>query len=455
VTADYLRTDIGHAGLDRLDERGLMPLDEARAWLAGRDAYVKGEFLPTTASFAVTEADRTWAALLSLADGAEFLTQTRRLAWIFEAVRGMENIAALQRYGDAVLDWVADNIDDDGDLTNRPWCLLPCLLACTSPAAFDVAAPINTVNGGEVRVNVVTQWILRNPDPGYRVLLDRLAAGVDDAVVALDELVGLDPRGTIASLAALIGRPAVDELLDQHEIEVEPLPGAVRAALDAAPVLDLGPASRPVSIGAMDEEFTSAQAPIFDNLNYFCAAMRLTGFVVPGGADGLVLQVLWTGLGDGSVQLNFAVYGFDNWRDMLRTRGVVLKEEGEPPTQWRLPNGFATVTIEAHPQFGAELGPMETAMLAITADRAGCDRAYLTPGQLIEHLDLPAGAQALFTLDHWQHPAACLPASDSPDLLLAVEALRERRAITSSVTGATRDDNLRARIATHGGWGQW
>ena len=272
TTGGSLPTDIGNAALDRLDERGLMPLDEARAWLAGRDAYVKGDFVPTTASFSVTEADRTWAALLSLADGAEFLAQTRRLTWIFGAVRGMENTAALERYGDAVLEWVADNVDDEGDLTNRPWCLLPCLLACTSPAAFDVAAPINTVNGHEVRTNVVTQWILRNPDPGYRVLLDRLDAGVGDAVVALDELVGLDPRGTIMSLAALIGQPAVDDLLDRHEIEVEPLPDAVRTGLDAAPVLDLGPPSRPVSIGAMDEEFTSAQAPIFDNLNYFCAS---------------------------------------------------------------------------------------------------------------------------------------------------------------------------------------
>ncbi len=454
--------DMDHAGLRRRDERGLMPLDEARAWLAGRDAYVKGEDgLPDTDGTYVLEHDRTWAALLSLADGEEFLAQARRLVWEFGAVRGMENLSVLQRYGDDItLRWVAAHIDGDGDLSNRPWCVLPCLLACASPDAFAVAAPVNTVNGREPRVNIVTQWILRHPEPGYRVLVDRLAADDEDAAVALAELVELDPRGTLARLAATAGAETAHALLARHELAVAPLPEQVRAVLDAAPVVELGPASLPVSIGSLDESFTDFDGPIFDNYNYFCAAMRLTGFVNPGGTDGLVVQMLWTGLGDGAISLNFGWYGFDGAKSWLNPTGMHLAGEDETlaypagaSAVLTLPNGTVTVAVTPNPEFGEDLGPVETVMLAITADREGCDRTFLTPDHLVERLGLPASARPLFTLDHWLHPRAGEPASSSPDLVLAVEALRERRAITTSATGATRDDNIRTRMDAIGGFG--
>jgi hypothetical protein len=442
-----------------------MPIEEARSWLAARDAYVKGEdFLPDTETDGtyVTQADRTWGALLSLADGEEFLAQSRRLTWEFEAVRGMENLSVLQRYGDDItLRWVREHINGEGDLVNRPWCVLPCLLACASPEAFDVAAPINSVNGRDPRVNIVTQWILRHPEPGYRVLAQRLESGDEDAAVALEELVDADPRGTLSRLASVVGEEAAAELLARHELVVQPLPALVRAALDAAPVVDLGPASAPVSLGTMDEEFTGAEAPIFDNLNYFCAAMRLTGFVNPGGTDGLVFQMLWTGLGDGQIKVNFGWYGFDGTKSWLNTRDLRVASEAETDAYEagfratvNLPNGTTVVDVAPHPEYGEDLGPAETVMVAVTADREGCDRTFLTPGQLIERLGLPAAAQPLFTWDHWQHPAACMPASDSLDLVLAVEALRERRAVTTSATGQTRDDNLRERMDNIGGYGR-
>jgi hypothetical protein len=458
----WVRNDMAHAGLLRRDERGLMPLDEARAWLAGRTAYARGEDgLPDTDGTYVMEHDRTWAALLSLADGEEFLAQARRLAWEFEAVRGMENLAVLQRYGDdTTLRWVADHIDDDGDLTNLPWCVLPCLLACAAPAAFDVAARVSSVAGRTPPVGIATQWLLRHPQHGYAVLVERLDAGDEDAATALEELVGADPRGTLARLATVIGPQAADDLLARHELAVAPLPEQVRAALDAAPVIDFGPPSLPVSIGAMDEDFTDYNPPIFDNMNYFCAAMRVTGFVNPGGTDGLVLQMLWTGLGDSHAKLNVGWFGFDAQGDWLTTKDLRLISEGETDAftpgsrvTLTLPNGDMTVDVTPHPEFGEELGPIETVMLAITADQESCDRTFLTADQLVERFHLPTSARPLFTWDHWQHPPAGEPASDSPDLVLAVEALRERRAITRAATGATRDDNIRARVEAIGGYG--
>lgn len=111
--------DIHHAGIRRPDERGLMPIEEARAWLAGRDAYAKGEGTLIDGTY-VLESDRTWAALLSLADGEELLAQARRLTWEFEAVRGMENLSVRQRYGDDItLRWVAEHVGR-GDAAQRP-----------------------------------------------------------------------------------------------------------------------------------------------------------------------------------------------------------------------------------------------------------------------------------------------------------------------------------------------
>jgi hypothetical protein len=55
----------------------------------------------------------------------------------------------------------------------------------------------------------------------------------------------------------------------------------------------------------------------------------------------------------------------------------------------------------------------------------------------------------------WQHLPAGYPAGGSEDLVLAVEALRERRAITTTVTNRSREEHLWDRIDILGGWGAW
>lgn len=116
------------------DARGLMPLEEARRIVAGLRVFEKAPSAETP----VLGADQAWAALLSLADAREFLDAALRIRWNFH-VRGHGNLAALERYGDAILPWIAGAIDDRGTLRNVPWCLYPCLLAMGTPEALDVA----------------------------------------------------------------------------------------------------------------------------------------------------------------------------------------------------------------------------------------------------------------------------------------------------------------------------
>lgn len=451
-------------GLDRLDERGLMPLAEARAWLDARDAYVKGDFLPTTGARSVLESDRTWAAVLSLTDGDEFLAVTGRLSWEFQ-VRGMDNLAALERYGDAVLGWVEQRTDSDGVLHNTPWCLLPCLLACPAAAAFDVAAKIHSVVPATTGVrSVLGRWVLAHPDPGYRLLATHIQASPDGAdgataLAAIEELFAADPRGTAQSVGVAIGDEPATQLLTDLGLTAAEIPADVAAALRSAPQIALAP-STPVSIAELDDCFADFETPLWDNANYFCAAMRLTGFVTPGGCDGIVYQQLMTGLGTNDIRLEFATFGFGTpsgirWAAMR----PIVNEDFTGAIRWHEPvtlpliNGPCLLTPVPDPEFASDFGPMETVMLRATDDQAGRDRTFLTPQQLVEQLGLPAETQALFALDIFEQPAAGDPASSSPDLVLAVEALRDRRAITASLTGCSREEQLRDRIERLGGWG--
>ncbi|GGV09154.1 hypothetical protein GCM10010182_30750 [Actinomadura cremea] len=55
--------------------------------------------------------------------------------------------------------------------------------------------------------------------------------------------------------------------------------------------------------------------------------------------------------------------------------------------------------------------------------------------------------------DRWAWPEMEEPAATAQDLVLAVEALRERRAITEAITPRSPEDHLRERIELLGGWG--
>ena len=177
---------VRHGGVAALDGRGLMPLAEARAALAGADAFVRGD-----ADDHVLASDRLWAALLSLEDAAELVEVASRLDWRFHP-RGFDNVDLHLRYGDGIVPWLATRVDGDGTLVNVPWCVVPCLLACGSDDAFELAWRVRRVRGGRVG-DLAVAWRRRHPAAAARLLAAR--AGADARARAHLRAIAAAPAG--------------------------------------------------------------------------------------------------------------------------------------------------------------------------------------------------------------------------------------------------------------------
>ncbi len=74
------------ANVETLDARGLMPITRAREVLSAATIVDRDTL------------DQVWAAMLSLATAEELVEATRHLDWQ-HPVRGMENLALVERYG--------------------------------------------------------------------------------------------------------------------------------------------------------------------------------------------------------------------------------------------------------------------------------------------------------------------------------------------------------------------
>ncbi len=205
MTDPRVTSAVRDGGVERLDERGLMPLAEARARLEGARAFAKGRG-HTRADRHVLDSDILWAALLSLEDAAELVRVASKLEWEFHP-RGMDNLDLFLRYGEGIVPWLATRVDARGRLVNAPWCVLPCLLACASDAAFSLAWEASDERG-------VMRWLERHPAEGLAGCARRAAAG--DAR-ARRLLVGALLRGqrreVELAVAALEANPSREELL--------------------------------------------------------------------------------------------------------------------------------------------------------------------------------------------------------------------------------------------------
>jgi len=318
------------ARISQRDDRGLMPRARARRVVEGATAFRKGEGKLFDGTF-VLDSDRLWAALLSLENAEEFVRHATRLSWEFH-VRGRNNVAPFERYGDAMLPWLQSRLEANGVLHNIPWCVLPCLLEIGSTEALELALQIRAVHellpgqpalgqgpgafahGGEGAASspppeispeeartwlanqkgdltVARDWMSRHPT-AYGALARlaetgnaRAEALLSDRGQALGELVR-------EALESALGKTEADRLASRFELPASSVPDEVRALLASSPIDD-EPRGPLWSIAELDEAARGFSLPLWDNANYTTGAMRITGFASRKG-DVLVVESIVT-----------------------------------------------------------------------------------------------------------------------------------------------------------------
>lgn len=220
-----------------LDDRGLVPLAEARATLAATTAVDRDNL------------DAVWAALCSLADGAELATAAAHLDWQMPP-RGKANVAFVERYGAGALAWLRTRVGN-GVLVNHPWCVLPCVMALDDPGALDLLLDVNGViaDGGSMTAWVfsrppvpddhealaaaaldeVLRWTRLHPDAAYPRLAARARTSAR-AAAALRALAAKAPTDVAARLAAAGAGELVAELGLPTAVSVDALLADLAAA---------------------------------------------------------------------------------------------------------------------------------------------------------------------------------------------------------------------------------
>ncbi len=466
MAQSYLRSAIRDARITP-DERGLMPLDEARALVAATRVFEQGQSREVDGTF-VEDADRVWAALLSLDDGDEFVRHGKRMGWAY-MVRGHHNTALVERYGAAVLPWIAYAVNPNGALTNVPWCRVACLLQLGGAEAYNLAARIREVRGS--KKNRFTQtviapdgplldaWIQRHPDEGLPLLAADALAGAPWALESLERVAKVDPIGARASIAAAHGDEAADALFKQLRLKAKVRSKKVRDLLAAAEEI-AAPAGPSVSLLNMDGHFLAFRAPYWMDESVLVAGMRVTGFAHAAG-DAIVFQSLATGGHDDTIRLDIHAFGpgfcdefaglaeftvdlVDGDRLPERLADYPTDDDGQRVCCFSLHGTATVVPLPTDRKLRRDLDPAAAVLVALSQKPLRAT-AFLDEAALAKVVGLPSDAVAVFSLDAWQHPDD-KPASAVVDMVALVEALRARRRITSVPKGTTDEAHLKKRL---------
>lgn len=444
------------------DKRGLMPLAAARTLVRSTTVYRKGDGEMIDGTF-VLESDRVWAALLSLEDAAEFVREASRIHWAFH-VRGFDNLALVERYGDGILPWIRTRIDRHGTLHNVPWCVLPSLLAIDSREALELA----------LSASALDEQLIEYGQPGFFASdrHDDTAAKPPntDPLAVARRWIDAHP-GRMNWLRKLADNEKAAALLVDRA--PPPLPDAARAILDAADTID-EPEGPVWGIAELDNAATSFDLPLWDNANYSTGAMRITGFASRHG-DVLVVQsinyqprasvpveraITFYGPGakkrslhktlveDDSIELdNFTrVSGANNdivvWGEFDEKGKPVADSRGDRYIPSPMPYDHFTIALNGEdvafdPHFPEtfatdrrddlyRLTPNDAMLVDLC--RRYPEKVFLPNERLAKYA--PEGAVPMFQFDDFEWVAAGVKASASIDLITMVEALKSRRRIT-------------------------
>jgi hypothetical protein len=206
-----------------LDERGLMPLGDARAVLAECPPLARGDGrwarTPVGEELWVWDLDRTWAALLSLEDAEEAVRAFAAVRMVDPPRGAANNRALVERYGDAAADIVL-SCARSGPIavTGSPF-LLATVMALGSPAGFRLVA-FELPEDPEV-TSLLVEWIAAHPAVGY-VELARLVEGNNPhAAALLERLAAPQAREVFAWIANGLGDEAARRVFERVAIPVE------------------------------------------------------------------------------------------------------------------------------------------------------------------------------------------------------------------------------------------
>jgi hypothetical protein len=352
------------ARVKRTDSRGLLPVQEARRFLASVDVFRRGKARLVRGT-RVFESDRVWAALLSLDNAEEFVRHAKRMAWEFSG-RGRENTAVLERYGIGILPWIESRLSEDAELVNVPSCVMPCLLAIGTTSALELALRIHSVTdvakthltsssrsgGTKARVEALAVSEEEDDDEeedGEDVVEEDAPPDDEDEDPSSDERRRPDDLDTArrwmtrhptfyAQLAKLAfdGHPRAEALLRDRAAV---LGGAVREALEQA--LGFAEAERyterfnlprtrlpdeleqlmaeaevhgeprgPVwTIAELDDAAKRDEVPLWDSPMYTTVAMRVTGYASQHGDALVIEQIVHRPSGGSPVTWEMFTYG--------------------------------------------------------------------------------------------------------------------------------------------------
>jgi hypothetical protein len=181
------------------DERGWIPLAQARAMLEGQTAFDRGEHRPVPGErFVPLDADILWAALLSLENAEEFVAATRRLEWRFP-LRGWDNVDAVMRFGPGVLPWVERLLTQGGWPAPFQASLETMLIACGPAAAMAVVRTRRPGDADPDGLGFAADWLRAHGAEAWKALA---AAASTDAQMkaALDAFTRRSPQAARAAL---------------------------------------------------------------------------------------------------------------------------------------------------------------------------------------------------------------------------------------------------------------
>jgi hypothetical protein len=126
-----------------LDERGLVPLEKARAIVRAATEFSKDEGRMVDGTH-VRACQELWAALMSLSDAEEFVREASRLEWTYHPGKAHWRDPA-RRYGEGILPWLRSFVHDEDILVNVPWAVLECLKEIGTPEALELLLGLDDI----------------------------------------------------------------------------------------------------------------------------------------------------------------------------------------------------------------------------------------------------------------------------------------------------------------------